>query len=78
MATYNQRAIAICDALVNGTSTADQRQRVLAAYGTAENFVREVRRSILGRLSMFEGEVPMQQARNAVEQDIATDFIEAP
>lgn len=78
MATANQRAIAICDALVNGTSTADQRQRVLAAFGSAEQFIRDIRRYVLERVQGTEEAMPVAQARQSVADDINTDFAESP
>lgn len=78
MATVNQRAIAICDALVNGTSTADQRQRILAAFGSADSFIKETRRWVLSSLINTEASAPVTAARQLVEQDIATDFAETP
>lgn len=42
MATYNQRALAIVEAFLNGPSTADQRQKVIEAFGSSEAFVLEL------------------------------------
>lgn len=78
MATLNQRAIAICDALVNGTATTEQRQRVLAAFGSAEQFIRETRQYVLNRLEVHESQAPVSAARQQVVDGIKTDFTEAP
>jgi hypothetical protein len=78
MATANQRAVAICDAIVNGTSTADQRQRVLSAFGSADVFLKEVRRWVLGNLILHEADALIRAAQQGVENDIASDFTEAP
>jgi hypothetical protein len=58
MATYIQRAVSICDAIVNGTATAAQRDAILQAVcpnlpaewtqaQKAEAFIREVRQRVL-------------------------------
>lgn len=78
MATPNQRAVAIIDALVNGTSTAPQRQRMLAAYGSAETFIQEVREAALTRIRNTEAAAPVAAARQQVEVDVNAAFPEAP
>lgn len=50
MPTPAERAIAILDAVVDGTSTPAQRQRAVAAFGDAETFIRVVRRAIHQRI----------------------------
>lgn len=78
MATPNQRAIAICDALVNGTSTAGQRQRVLDAFGTATDFIQVIREFVLHRVTESEAQAPVAQAKDAVTASVAADFQELP
>jgi hypothetical protein len=78
MATPNQRAISICDALVNGVSTAGQRQRVLAAFGTAPDFLVEIRRFVLNRVISTEAAAPVAQAESQVSIAVAAEFQEAP
>lgn len=57
MATYVQRAVAICDAIVNGTATAGQRDAIITAVcpnlppewtqaQKAEAFIRDLRQRI--------------------------------
>jgi len=42
MATINQRALSLLEALLNAPPTLEQRQEVLAAFGSAEGFVMEL------------------------------------
>lgn len=74
MPTILQRATAICDALVNATATTQQKQRAQAAFGTAENFLREVRHFVISRIEQAEEEAGKQATR----AQIRTDFTEAP
>lgn len=78
MATVNQRAAAIADALVNGTSSAGQRQRLLAAFGNADGFIQELRHFILTRISNTEAAGPVATARSSVENDVSAAFPESP
>jgi hypothetical protein len=54
MATPAERATAILNALVDGTATVGQRQRVLATFGDAETLLRVVRRTIKQRILRTE------------------------
>lgn len=76
MATPNQRAIAICDAIVNGTSTTGQRQRLLNAFGTAPDFIQAIREYVLIRIASAEAAGPVTQAKTAAEASVAADFQE--
>lgn len=80
MATYPQRAAAIMDAaVINGTSTTDQRTRAAAAFSdSAETFVREVRQFIVGRIRQYEADAAHAGVDATVDADIAADFPEAP
>lgn len=82
MATYAQRASAIVDALLNGSATAEQIQRIATAFTggapDAQLFVRKLRNYVLSRIEMHEGEAAVMAARSAVAADVATDFPEAP
>lgn len=78
MATANQRAIAICDAIVNGTSTTGQRQRLLAAFGTAPDFIQALREFVLFRITNAESAAPVAQAQSNAAASVLADFQEAP
>lgn len=78
MATENQRGISICDALVNRTTTTQERSRLLAAFGTSGDFLRDVRRYVLGRVEQHEQTQPVAAARDAVTADVAASFTETP
>lgn len=78
MATPNQRAISICDALVNGTSTTGQRQRLLDAFGTASEFIQAIREFVLFRITNSEAAAPVAQAQSAAAASVTNDFQEAP
>lgn len=78
MATFNQRAISICDALVNGTATVEQRQRVLAAFGSAENFLRDIRRHVLGHVQHHEAQAGVASAWQAASASVDSGFTEQP
>lgn len=78
MATPNQRAIAVCDALVNGTSTAEQRQRLLAAFGTAPDFMQAIREFVLFRIATTESAGAIADAQNSATASVSTIFQEAP
>jgi hypothetical protein len=88
MATTTQRAIAILDALLNGTATASQRQRLLDAYlfqlstlkpnatvaDAAALLINDTRHAVLIRLKAFESSA----AVNAASTQVETDFAEIP
>jgi 3-methyladenine DNA glycosylase/8-oxoguanine DNA glycosylase len=89
MATNAARAQAILEALLNGPSTAAQRQRLVAAYGadlpagsTAEQiagaFVQSVRADILAKVRDHEAGAAFDAARNAAFSKTLTDFPQAP
>lgn len=54
MATPAQNAIAVLDALVDGTSTVAQRQRTVAAFGSAEAYLQSVRQFTKQRINSTE------------------------
>lgn len=74
MPTPLQRATAICDALVNTTATTQQKQRVQAAFGTADAFLREVRQFVISRVQQHEE----TSAREATRNQVLADYNEAP
>lgn len=89
MATYAQRAVAICDAIINAPATAEQRDRIARAFSVgmppeatpgqiAERFVRELRGYVLDRIRQAEADAAVQAARDSVAADVAADFQEAP
>jgi hypothetical protein len=94
MATYLQRGQAIGDALINGTATASQLNRLgkalsyrearLSEYeaGTnaqkAEIYVTAFRQFCLQVLREYEGHEAVDAARAAAEGAVETDFPEAP
>lgn len=74
MATPNQRALAILDALLNTTSTVSQRNRVLAAFGSAENYIRIMFALTKNTVKQYEN----QAAKEATEAQVEVDFTETP
>lgn len=94
MATYVQRAQAIGNALVNGTATPAQIDRLgralangaarLAEYDAATNaqkagfLVAEVRRHILGVIKQFEAEDAVRAATTVANTTTDADFSETP
>lgn len=88
MATYTARAVAVLDALVNGTSTATQRQRVLDAYlyqvqkanpaatnaDAAAALIADLRGLVLSRLKDNEA----RAAAAATYAQVDADFPDAP
>lgn len=78
MPTPNQRAIAICDALVNATSTVGQRQRLLAAFGSAPEFIQAIREFVLYRITNSEAAAPVAQAQSTAANSVTADFQEIP
>lgn len=89
MATANQRAISIVDALVNGTSTTNQRNRISAAFGEnlpagssssdiSQNFLTLLRGYVMQKVEDFEARASVASAKATVAADVATSFPEAP
>lgn len=54
MATPAQNAIAVLNALLDGTSPAPMRQRTLAAFGSAEAYLAELRQFTKQRILSAE------------------------
>ncbi len=78
MPTVNQRAIAIVDAIINTTSTAGQRSRVVAAFDTAETLLAEVRALITDRVKAYESQASVIAAKTTSDAAVASGFTEAP
>lgn len=87
MATYAQRAVSICDALVNGTATGTQRDRISKAFAAslppeatqaqiAEQFLKELRQYVLSRIQSYETDVGISALRESKASQIITDFAE--
>lgn len=74
MPTPQQRGVAILDAVLNASSTPAQRQRAVTAFGSADNFVREIRQFLISRIMQHEEAAGRVAARNLVD----TDFTELP
>lgn len=74
MATPNQRAIAIIDALLNATSSASIRQRVSLAFGSPEAFLRVLRDVTTNQVKVYENLV----AKEATQAAVDADFEETP
>lgn len=58
MATPNQRAIALLEALLNRTPSTEVRNRVLAAYGSPEEFIDSVYGQVRHRVKSHEALAP--------------------
>lgn len=89
MATYGQRAVSICDALVNGTASASQRDRIAKAFASslppdatqaqiAEQFLKELRQYVIDRITSFETQAGVTALREAKAAQVPADFAEAP
>lgn len=89
MATYGQRAVTICDALVNGTATATQRDRIAKAFAStlppdatqaqiAEQFIKELRQYVLDRITAYETQAGITSLREQKAAQVPVDFAEAP
>lgn len=89
MATYGQRAITICDALVNGTATATQRDRIAKAFAAtlppdatnaqiAEQFIKELRQYVIAKITSHETSADVTAIREAKAAQVPSDFPEAP
>jgi hypothetical protein len=89
MATNVQRAQSILEALLNGPSTAAQRQRMLAAYGfglaagstneqIAAAFIAAMRNSVITTIRDYESAAAFDAARNAAFSQAMADFPQAP
>lgn len=87
MATYGQRAVAICDALVNGTASASQRDRIAKAFAAAlppdatqaqvaEQFVKELRQYVLDRITSYETQAGIATLRETKQLQVPLDFQE--
>lgn len=87
MATYAQRAVAICDALLNATATGTQRDRIAKAFAAslppeatqaqiAEQFIKEIRQYVLGRIQSYETDVGVSALRESKASQIISDFAE--
>lgn len=71
MATPAQRAVSVLDALLNTTSTVTQRQRLVAAFGTPENFLRMMREVTMNQVKLYENMVAKEATQTAVDNDFA-------
>ena len=93
MATFVQRAGWIADAVVNGTATASQKQRIAAAFKPAlihdpskvytnaeiaEFFVKDIRNFIMQRVKAYEAAEAIRLAHQNTSDQVDTDFSEAP
>lgn len=89
MATYGQRAVAICDALVNGTATPAQRDRIAKAFSAslqpeatqaqiAEQFIKELRQYVIDRIASHETLAGITALREAKAAQVPTDFADGP
>lgn len=89
MATYGQRAVAICDTLVNGVATATQRQRIAAAFAgslppeatqaqIAENFIKELRQYVIAKVISHETQASITALQESTAAQVPQEFSEAP
>ncbi len=92
MATNAQRAQAICDAIINGTATQAQMNRIASAMlaldgrdpsastlaQKAESLVASLRSYCLQAVKRHEGEVAAQAARLSNAATVESGFVEAP
>lgn len=78
MATAQQRAIAILDAVLNSTSTVTQQNRAAAVFGSAANLVREVRNMVISRIYAIESAADKQTIDQNKQTEVASSFPESP
>lgn len=89
MATHSQRALVICDALVNGTATTIQRQRIAAAFAgslppeatqaqIAENFIKELRQYVIAKVISHETQASITALQESTAAQVPQEFSEAP
>lgn len=87
MATYAQRAVSICDALVNGAASASQRDRIARAFAAslppeatqaqiAEQFLKELRQYVIDRITSAETQAGVIALREAKAAQVPADFAE--
>lgn len=89
MATFTQRAVTICDSLVNGTATASQRDRIAKAFAAglppdatqaqiAEQFIKVLRQYVLDRITATETDTGVVALRENKAAQVPIDFAETP
>lgn len=89
MPTYTQRAVAICDAIVNNTATQAQRDAILSAIcpnvpvewtqaQKAEAFIKEIRQRILRARQDQLQKTSVDSAIAGAATQAATDIPETP
>lgn len=69
MATPNQRAVIILEALLNTSSTLEQRNRLLAAYGSSEAWLKELFLITKNRIKHYENLTAKEATDTAVDAD---------
>lgn len=78
MATLPVRAGQVLDALLNRTTTAAQKNEVLAAFGTASEWMAELRGLTLDRIKLTQTQAQKQTVDATVSTDINTRYAETP
>lgn len=89
MATPNQRALSIVEALINSASTASQRDRISAAFGEglpagststviSQKFISVLRGYVFQRVIDFEAGAGVETAKAAAATNVTASFPEAP
>lgn len=78
MATAAARASSILDSLLNRAATAGERQRILAAFGTAEAWLKDLREHTLDRLKITESRTNVLAAEQTVATEVSATFAETP
>lgn len=89
MATYPQRASAVCDALLNAAATAEQRDRISKAFAAglpadatqaqiAAQFLKELRQYVLDRITSTETQSGITALRESKAAQVPIDFPETP
>lgn len=89
MATYAQRAVTICDTLLNVPATNAQRDRIAKAFASAlpsdatqaqiaEQFIKELRQYVLSRVQAYETDVGVAALRDTKAAQVILDFAETP
>lgn len=71
MATPAQRAISALDAQLNTVSTVTQRQRVVAAFGSAENYIRALLDYTKNQVKVYENIAAKEATQAAVDNGFA-------
>lgn len=89
MPTYNQRALSIVNAIVNGTATASQSDRLAKAFAEglppeatnaqiSEQFIKELKQYVIERITAYEIKTGVTALRDSKAAQVPLDFADNP